>query len=112
MEMEVVWNGGPLLPERCEGVGPMWRNMLTEREAGLFARVMAAGSRIQQAVGTGRYCRCGCGEEMRYSPQTKAKDQGQYKMGHNPEIRGQLRMGQRPGAKSREGRHRSARPGQ
>lgn len=87
MEMEVVWNGGPLLPERCEGVGPMWRNMLTEREAGLFVRVMAAGTRIETAIGTGRLCACGCGEEMKYSKTTKKKyRQALYRSGHHPAI--------------------------
>lgn len=82
MEMEVIWNGGPLLPPREERLSPMWRNMLTETEERLFASVMRAGN-PRERIGTGRFCECGCGEEMTYAPSTPKRFQlARFKPGH------------------------------
>jgi hypothetical protein len=62
---EVTWNGGPLLPPRPERTAPCY-----------------APGEPTDAVRTGRYCACGCGQEMIYKAKT-AKNNALFKPGHS-----------------------------
>jgi hypothetical protein len=78
LSFDVVWNGGPLLPPR------------PERTAALFSDTPGEAESVERTVRTGRYCKCGCGQELVYSSTTRQKKRekaSQFKAGHALRMR-------------------------
>lgn len=72
LSFEVTWNGGPLLPPRPERTAAIYSDSPGERE-----------TVRPDVIRTGRFCACGCGEEMVYSRTTnRAKRVPKFKPGH------------------------------
>lgn len=88
-DLEVVWSGGELLAPRPERRSPMWRNMLTEEEAHLVRVTLNAAERIgEDSVHTGRYCLCGCGEELVFRKRTTWQEirKVRWRKGHSARV--------------------------
>ena len=69
--LEVCWNGGPLLPPRPERTATIYSDAPGERKP------------LPSVIFTGRFCGCGCGQELVYSRKTnRGKRANLFRPGH------------------------------